>query len=110
MIVAAFAIVGALIGLANYLLLLAVLSALGTWDLIRFSKRMAHAQISAETTRIIKHHMRLLGFTLLCGGVLGAGMLIARVQISFSIMVILGIILVISLGEIVRSLNFKDRY
>jgi arginine exporter protein ArgO len=54
--------------------------------------------------------MRLLGFTLFCGGVLGAGMLITRVQIRFSIMVILGIILVISLGEIVRSLNFKDRY
>lgn len=104
------AAIGALMGLANYLLLLAVLSTLGTWDLIRFSKRMAHAPISAETTRIVKHHVYLLGFVLLCGGVLGAGMLITRVQISFSIMVILGIILVISLGEIVRSLNFKDRY
>lgn len=104
------AAIGALMGLANYLLLLAVLSSLGTWDLIRFSKRMAHAQITTETTRIVKHHMRLLGFTLLCGGVLGAGMLITSLQISFSIMVILGIILVISLGEIVRSLNFKDRY
>ena len=101
--------IGALIGLATYLLLLAVLSALGTWDLIRFSKRIAYAPITAVTTRIAGHHMRLLSFTLLCGGMLGAGMLITRVQISFSIMVILGIILVISLGEIVRSLNFKDR-
>ncbi len=97
--------IGGLLGLMTYLLLLALLFALGAWDLIRFQRRIEHSPFSEGILKIEKRHLTLLGLVLLGGGILAVVMLTARMQISFSIMLVLGVILIISLGQIIRMLR-----
>ena len=97
--------IGGLLGLMTYLLLLALLSALGAWDLIRFQRRIEHSPLSESILKIEKRHLTLLGLTLLGGGIFAGVMLTVRMQISFSVTLVLGVILIVSLGEIIRLLR-----
>lgn len=97
--------IGGLLHLMAYLLLPALLAALGAWDLIRFQGRIGHPPFSESVLEIEKQHLTLLGFVLLAGGILASLMLIARIQISFSVSLVLGVILIISLGQVVRLLR-----
>jgi hypothetical protein len=97
--------IGGLLGLMTYLLLLALLSALGAWDLTRFQRRIGHSPISKSILKIEKQHLTLLGLALLGGGIFAGLMLTARMQISFGITLVLGVILIISMGEIIRLLR-----
>jgi hypothetical protein len=89
----------------TYLLLLALLCALGAWDLIRFQRRIEHSPFSEGILKIEKRHLTLLGLVLLGGGIFAGVMLTARMQISFGITLVLGVILIISLGGILRLLR-----
>ena len=97
--------IGGLLGLMTYLLLLALLSALGAWDLIRFQRRIEHSPFCESILKIEKRHLTLLGIALLVGGIFAGGLLTARMQISFGITLVLGVILIISLGQIIRMLR-----
>jgi hypothetical protein len=97
--------IGGFLGLMTYLLLLALLCALGAWDLIRFQRRIEHSPFSEGILKIEKRHLTLLGLVLLGGGIFAGVMLTARMQISFGITLVLGVILIISLGGILRLLR-----
>ena len=94
--------IGVLLNLITYLLFTALLGALGAWDLIRFQKRIEHSPQSEGILQIDKRHLTLLGFTLLIGGILAGVLGTVRLQLSFGVTLSLGVILIITLGEIIR--------
>ena len=93
---------GALLGLRLYLLLPALLSAITAWDLARFQTRMGDSPTSEKLLDIEKRHLSLLSVAIVGGGVSTAITLAFQFQLSFAITLILGVILVISLGQIYR--------
>ena len=99
------ATVGALLGLRLFLLLPALLSALTTWDLARFQTRMGDSPASQKLLDIEKRHLSLLGVVIVGGGLSTVITLAFQFQLSFAITLILGVILVISLGQILRLLR-----
>jgi hypothetical protein len=98
-------IFGVLLGLRLYFLLPAILGALAAWDLARFQQRINETQRSAPPKTIEKRHIGLLLLALGIGGILSSMVLVTQVQISFGITLTLGVILVISLGQIYRILR-----
>ena len=98
--------IGALLGLGLFLLLPALLSALTAWDLARFQTRMGDSPTSQKLLEIEKRHLSLLGVVIVGGGVSTIITFVFKFQLSFSITLILGIILVISLGQIYRFLRY----
>jgi len=97
--------IGGILDLMTVLLFFALIGALGAWDLTRFQKRIEHSPHSESIPLIEKRHLTLLGIALLGGCVLAGIMLNTRAQISFSVTLILGIVLIISLGEIIRIMR-----
>lgn len=97
--------IGGFQGLRTYLLFIAILGALGAWDLLRFHRRVGHAPSSEEIPKIEKRHLALLGLTLLIAVILGGVMGIIRMEISFGVTLFLGVLLIITLGEILRFLR-----
>ena len=97
--------IGALLGLRLYLLLPALLSAITAWDLARFQTRMGDSPISDKLLDIEKRHLSLLGVAIVGGGVSTVITLAFQFQLSFAVTLILGVILVISLGQIYRLLR-----
>jgi len=97
--------IGGLLDLMTILLFLTLLSTLGAWDLIRFQRRIEHSPLSDSIPQIEKQHLKLLGLALLGGGILAGVMLTARLQISFSVTLVLGVILIVSLSGIIRLLR-----
>ena len=93
---------GALLGLRMYLLLPAFLCALTSWDLTRFQARMGDSPTSEKLLDIEKRHLSLLGVAIVGGGVSTVITLAFQFQLSFAVTLILGVILVISLGQIYR--------
>jgi hypothetical protein len=73
--------------------------------LIRFQRRIEHSPFSESILKIEKRHLTLLGLGLLGGGIFAGVMLTVRMQISFSVTLVLGVILIVSLGEIIRLLR-----
>jgi hypothetical protein len=97
--------IGTFQGLRTYLLFIAILGALGAWDLLRFHRRVGHAPSSEEMPQIEKRHLGMLGLTLLIAVIVGAVMGIVRMEIRFTVTLILGVILIITLGEVLRFLR-----
>jgi len=97
--------IGGLLDLMTYLLLPAMLAALGSWDLIRFQRRIENSPFSESILKIEKQHLILLGFILMGGCIFAGLMLIARIEISFSVSLVLGVILIISLSQVIRLLR-----
>jgi hypothetical protein len=98
------AIIGTLLGLRPYLLLPAVIGVLAAWDLARFQQRLADAPISDSVRKIEKRHLSLLALALMSGGIFSGVVLTTRIHISFGIALVLGVILIISLGQVYRLL------
>jgi hypothetical protein len=96
---------GALLDLNIFFLLTALLATLSTWDLFRFQKRIQHAPESEGILQIEKRHLSILGLTLLGGGLVGSVMLAARIQMSFYVTLLLSVILLISMGQIIRLMR-----
>lgn len=97
--------IGGLLDLIPYLLFIAILGALGAWDLFRFQKRIEHSPKSEEILQIEKRHIILLGLTLAIGGALAGVLGTVRMQLSFGVTLALGVILIITLGEIIRAVR-----
>lgn len=98
-------IVGVLLGLRLYFLFPAILSALAAWDLARFQQRINDTQGLENLHTIEKRHIGLLLLALGIGGILSGMVLVTQVQISFGITLALGVILIISFGQIYRMLK-----
>jgi hypothetical protein len=98
-------IAGVLLGLRLYLLFPAVLGALAAWDLARFQQRINDTQRLENLHTIEKRHITLLLLALATGGFLSVMVLVTHLQISFSITLVLGMILIISFGQIYRMLK-----
>lgn len=96
---------GGLLDLITYFLFIAMVGALGVWDLARFQSRIAHAPDSEDILQIEKRHLSLLGLTLLITAILATAMLTVQVQISFGLALTFGVILIITLGQIIRFLR-----
>lgn len=94
--------IAAFLDLKVYLLFIAVVCAIGAWDLTRFDKRLTHSPSSEDIPRIEKRHLTLLGITGLAAGLMALLIGTIRLQLNFSISLVLGIGLVISLGQIIR--------
>jgi hypothetical protein len=94
--------IGGFQGLSTLLLFIAILGALGAWDLLRFQRRIGHVPSSEEIPQIEKRHLALLGLTLLIAVILGGVMGAVRMEISFGVTLFLGVLLIITLGEILR--------
>jgi hypothetical protein len=97
-----------LIGLKLYLLLPALLGTLAAWDVGRFQRRMEEVPGSEFVQKIEKRHLALLTLTLVSGGIFASIVLAIRVQVGFGITLVLGVTLVISLGQIYRMLTNQD--
>jgi hypothetical protein len=98
-------IIGALLGLQLYFLLPAVLAALAAWDLARFQQRIKETQSTENVQEIEKRHLRLLALVLGNGGILASIVLTTRLQIGFGVTLVLGVILIISFGQMYRMVN-----
>lgn len=96
---------GTLLGIRLYLLLPAIISALAAWDLIRFEKRIGNIEISEGILKIEKRHLSLLGLALGIGLIFATIVLTIRIQIGFGVVLFLGVILIISIGQIYRWLT-----
>jgi len=99
---------GVLVGLKLYLLLPALLGALAAWDAGRFQRRMEGVPGSEFVQKIEKRHLFLLTLTLVSGGIFASIVMAIRIQVGFGITLVLGVILVISLGQIYRMLTNQD--
>jgi hypothetical protein len=97
--------IGGFQGLRTYLLFIAILGALGAWDLLRFHRRIGHAPSSEEIPQIEKRHLGLLGLALLIAVIAGGIMAAVRLEINFGITLFFGVLLIITLGEILRFLR-----
>lgn len=97
--------IGNFLNLNIYLLLLAIIGTVGTWDIIRFYARIEHSILSESIHIIEKQHLKLLGIALLCGSIFGYSILTFRMQLSFGFSLVLGILLIFSLGGIARLLR-----
>ena len=96
---------GGLLDLSTYLLFIAILGTLGVWDLVRFHRRISHSPESKGILQVEKRHFALLGLTLLIAAILASFMMMVQIQISFGITLAFGVILIITLGQIVRLLR-----
>jgi hypothetical protein len=96
---------GVFLGLRLYFLLPAVLGALTAWDLARFQQRMNKIQDLVHAQKVENRHLVLLGLALGSGGILSGIVLVTRLQIGFGITLVLGVILIISIGQIYRMIN-----
>ena len=97
-----------LVGSKLYLLLPALLGTLAAWDVGRFQRRMEEVPGSEFVQKIEKRHLALLTLTLVSGGIFASIVLAIRVQVGFGITLVLGVTLVISLGQIYRMLTNQD--
>jgi hypothetical protein len=99
------ATIGGFQGLRTFLLFIAILGALGAWDLLRFHRRVGQAPSSEEIPQIEKRHLGLLGLALLIAVVVGGLMGAVRMEIGFGITLFFGVLLIITLGEVLRFLR-----
>jgi hypothetical protein len=97
--------VGAIMKLRPYLLLPALLLSLVFWDIARFQRRMVDSSASQKLVDIERRHLGLLGVVIAVGGVVTFLTLTFQVQLSFAVILILGVVLVISIGQIYRLLR-----
>jgi hypothetical protein len=98
-------IIGVLQSLRLYLLLPAILGALAAWDLARFQERIADTRVTDGIRKIEKRHLILLGLALGSGAIFAIVVLTTQIQISFSIILVLGVILIISFGQVFRMVS-----
>lgn len=96
---------GAFFDLNTVLLIIAVVGGLGAWDLVRFQKIAEQYSGSEDFLQLEKRHLMLLGITLLGGGILAVAVAFVRIQISFYLALVLGIILIFALSAIIRILK-----
>ena len=80
----------------------------GLVGLGRFQRRMEEVPGSEFVQKIEKRHLALLTLTLVSGGIFASIVLAIRVQVGFGITLVLGVTLVISLGQIYRMLTNQD--
>jgi hypothetical protein len=88
-----FSAIGLMAGLSPALCLITVLCGLCAWDLQRFTTQRERAGDSAGSLRAEKRHLVRLAELLGIGGLLGAVGLLARVQLGFTALFALGILL-----------------
>jgi len=98
-------IIGVIIGLNLYFFLPAILSAMAAWDLARFQQRVIDTQGLENIPNVEKRHLSLLALSLGSGGIFAGVVLTMRIQFNFGITLVLGVILIISFGQIYRIVN-----
>ena len=98
-------LIGVLQGVRLYLLLPAILGALAAWDLARFQQRIADTTVTEGIQIIEKRHLILLGLALGSGAIFTMFVLTTRMQITFSVILALSVILIISFGQVYRMVS-----
>jgi hypothetical protein len=98
-------LVGSYLGLRPIFLLAGIISALSAWDVDRFLRRWRDAGVGLDTKPIEKKHLlRLLAVD-------GIGFLLAgiglnfRIQLSFAMMLLIGVLAIVSLSWLLGILR-----
>jgi len=96
---------GAFLDLNLFLLMAAMVSGLGAWDLMRFDKGLERYALSENSLDLERRHLFLLGGTLLGGAVLALVVAFVQIQIGFFTALGLGIILILALSGTIRLIQ-----
>ncbi|KPV48692.1 hypothetical protein SE17_36705 [Kouleothrix aurantiaca] len=85
-------------------LLLGMVAALVAWDLARFAARLRAAEV-ADAAAFERAHLRYVGVVAGVGLALGGLALVLRVAISFGWVIFFGVVAIVALGQLVRTLQ-----
>ncbi len=99
------AALGLLIGVGSGWMLLGVTAALGAWDLDRFSRRLEFAQQGAGDGELERRHLLRLLMVSSIGLLLGAVALALSLRIGFGMILLLGLLAIMGLGQLVGFLR-----
>lgn len=102
---AVWSAIGVLNGLSAWWLLVSLCAALVIWDLARFEKRIDVLVNRQLALQLEKDHLLKLGIVLIAGLGLALLALFIRVQLNFTLELLLVIALLLGLGQLVRSLR-----
>jgi hypothetical protein len=86
-------------------LLLGMVAALVAWDLARFAARLRAAGEVADAAAFERAHLRSVGAVAGVGLALGGLALVLRVAISFGWVIFFGVVAIVALGQLVRTLQ-----
>lgn len=98
-------VVGAIMKLNFYFLLIAMVSGLACWDIIRFDIRVEPYAASEKMGVIEQRHFILLGISLLLSAILAVVVTLMRIQINFYLALFLGICLIFAMAWLVRFMQ-----
>jgi hypothetical protein len=98
-----FAAAGVLAGLPPTLMLICAVAALAAWDLERFLSRLKRVPADVHSAGLEKAHLHRLAWVLLVGFGLGVLALNLQFQIGLLPTAILALVIVYTLGRVVRS-------
>jgi hypothetical protein len=96
---------GVLAGQNFYLMAGGLVSALGTWDLMRFKQRLSRVESSPETEDLARRHTQKLAVVLAVGAALSLLAASVEVRLGFWVIVGMGVILLISLQRALHYLK-----
>jgi hypothetical protein len=99
------AALGLLVGVGASWMLLGVTAALGAWDLDRFSRRLELAQQGARDGELERRHFLRLLMVSGLGLLLGAIALELDLKVGFGMILLLGLLAVLGLGQLVSFLR-----
>jgi hypothetical protein len=99
------AALGVFLDLNSVLLIAAVVSGLGAWDMVRFQKSLQLYAPSTDILQIERQHLLLLGITLVAGGILAVMVVFIQLQISFYLVLVLAVLLILALSLFIRLIQ-----
>jgi hypothetical protein len=103
------AVVGVFTGMDFYLVLISLAASLGTWDLLRFRRRLKKLDANRETAALEGLHARRLLAVLVVGGALTFGAVWIEARFSFWIVVGIVAALLFSFERLLRILKKTHR-
>jgi len=99
------AAIGLLIGALPALMLLAVVMALGTWDLTHFERRLRAIARVERAGDLERRHVRWLLVAVVCGSAIASFALAIRTTLGFGAMVALGLLAALALSLTISTLR-----
>lgn len=99
------AALGAFLDLNPVLLIAAVIGGVGAWDLVRLQKSLQPYAPSEDILQLERQHLRLLGITLLAGGMLAVVVAFVQLQIGFYLVLVLAVLLILALSLFIRMIQ-----